>query len=289
LNRKRKFLAWFLDLAQKPESEQEAAIDELRPRLWGFARSLEPQLSVDWDAEPFGAPPTRPLVMVRNKRRRSRKPDEGKCIHCDRSAIWRNKPDDFHKEPQGFCTLHATAAREEEAANESSLMLMPGLEAATPPKSEEPPTRPQGTDLGALMREVLTGLNSFLANSEWSFPTVTLTPTVSLGSGKKAKPERQLVGKLRDVVLTGLSDLLIEHGHKIRRCKASNCDKAFLSIRRQLYCTPTCTSNAMSERFQKRLGKEGFSERRHRYYEKAQRLRTGNGNLRVGRRRAKGK
>jgi hypothetical protein len=168
-------------------------------------------------------------------------------------------------------------------------MVDGGKVLANPPKASEGPTaQPQGTDLSALLREVLAGLNSFLADSEWTFPPLSLTPTVSLGSGKQAKPERHMTGRLRDVVLAGISDLLLVHGHKVRRCKARKCDRAFLSVRRQAFCSNRCASNTRSDRFQKKLGKEGFRERRRRYYVKAQRLITGKPNLRVGRRRHRG-
>jgi hypothetical protein len=151
-------------------------------------------------------------------------------------------------------------------------------------------TRPQGTDVAALLREVLEGLRSFLADSEWRFPALMLTPTVALGSGKNARPERFMVGTLRDVVLAGLSDLLMKHGHKIRRCAGRNCNRALLSIRRQAFCSEACAWRTRFERFKQRLGgQEGFSERRHHYYVKAQRRKTGKPNLRVRRRILKGK
>jgi hypothetical protein len=101
----------------------------------------------------------------------------------------------------------------------------------------------------ALLDEVLKGLRSFLSEGEWRFPGLTLTPTVALGSGKNAKPERSMMGTLRDVVLAGLADLLMEHGHKIRRCRGPDCVRAFLAVRRQAFCSKRCAWRARFEKF----------------------------------------
>jgi hypothetical protein len=279
----RKWLAWFLDLAQQPESDREASIAEMGLRQ--FAHSLKPQLQVDWDAEPFGAPPTKPLRMMKRREAAPLVTDE-LCNQCGRPVIYHTQPNRWDPTGSWYCEHHEAAARGREAEDSESDSLMPGLQAAnTPQASERPTVRPRGTDLGALLHEVLAGLNSFLANSEWTFPPLSLTPTVSLGSSKQAKPERHIMGSLRDVVLAGISDLLMVHGHKIRRCKARKCARAFLSVRRQTFCSNRCASNTRSDRFQRKLGEKGFRERRRRYYVRAQRLVTGNPNLRVGRRR----
>jgi hypothetical protein len=282
----RKWLAWLLELGQQPESEREAGIAEMG--LWRFAHSLRPQLEVDWDTEPLGAPPSKPLKMM--KRREPALPvKDQKCVECGRPGVYYSKPNRSNRAGSWFCQLHEAVARERDAEDVESTNIMAGLEAANLKLAVDAAVaRPQGTDLGALLQDVLAGLNSFLAESEWTFPPLTLAPAVSLGSGKHTKPERQMIGKLRDVVLAGISDLLMGHGHKIRRCKARNCGKAFLTVRRQSFCSNRCASNTRSDRFQKKLGKTAFRERRHRYYEKAQRLITGNPKLRVGRRKTRG-
>jgi len=190
-----------------------------------------------------------------------------------------------------FCRIHEVAAREEEAENEESDRLIASLRAAAPPQASPTATaEPRATDINTLPREVLEGLTSFLANSEWRFPPLKLTPTVSLGSGKNAKPERSSMGSLHDVVLIGISDLLMAHGHKIQRCAGRNCNKTFLSVRRQKFCSTGCAWQARFERFKLRLGgEEGFSELRHHYYVKSQRRKTGKPNLQVRRRILKGK
>jgi hypothetical protein len=286
----RRSLAWFLDLAQQPESERESGIAEMG--LQEFAHSIRPQLQVDWDAEPFGAPPTGPkprrrrhatladikraeefsrqtgysnrehIETVRQVEGRS-KPETRQCKLCGRPGLYQTKPTKFERAGTWYCALHEAAAREQEAEDLQTDSIMRGLRAATPASAAE---AAEGTDLGTLLRDVLAGLNSFLANSEWTFPPLTLTLTVSLASGKQRKPERQMMGALRDVVLAGISDLLIEHGHKIRRCKASNCDMAFLAVRRQNFCSKRCASNTRSERFQRKLGRKEFRERRRTYY-----------------------
>jgi hypothetical protein len=186
--------------------------------------------------------------------------------------------------------MHEARARQEEEDDEASRMLMPSLRTANPPlASQASMTSPQGTDVAALLREVLEGFRSYLANSEWRFPAITLTPTVALGSGKNARPECSSMGKLRDVVLAGVRDLLMEYSHKVRRCAGPDCDRAFLSVRRQKFCSKACAWQVRYERFKRNLGgEEGFSERRHRYYEDEQRRKTGNPKLRVPRRVPKG-
>lgn len=286
----RSWLAWLLNLTQQqqPESEREASIAEMG--LHEFAHSLRPHLQVDWDAEPFGAPPAKPLKIM--KRRKAVPPVKNEvCVLCGQPGVYHSPPSRWsHGGQRGwYCTHHEAEARERDAEDAISASILPGLQAATPENTAEGRTeRPQRTDLNLLLREVLAGLDSFLTNNEWTFPAVTLTPTVSLGSGRQPKPARQAMGRLRDVVLAGISDLLMIHGHKIRRCKARNCNRAFLAIRRQTFCSNRCASNTRSDRFQRKLGKEEFRERRHEYYEKAQQLMTGNPNVRVGRRRRKG-
>jgi hypothetical protein len=288
VERNRSWLACFLDLAQQPEAERESSVAEVTLRR--FAQSLAPSLIVDWDAESPSAPESNRPVIVMKRRKSAPPPQDALCVECGRVGVYQTKPNRWNRTGSWYCDVHESPARQREAEDAESSRLLRDLRAANPAQVSATPTAgPRDTDSSAVLREVLTGLNSFLNHAEWTFPPLRLTPTITLGSGKRAKPERHAIGSLRDVVLTGLSDLLIGHGPKVRRCRAAKCKRAFVAVKRQAFCRTTCASNARSDRFQKRLGKEGFKERRHRYYEKTQRRITGNPNLRVGRREPKGR
>jgi CGNR zinc finger protein len=247
-------------MAQRPDADRENSSPEIALRQ--FASSLAPRLLVDGDADFGGAPRTKHLVMVKRKRAGRSKPDQGSCIHCGSHVTW------WDRQAQGFCALHEPAARQVDAEDEESDRLMPSLRAVTRAQgSASANDLPKNTDPAALLREILDGLKSFLNNSEWTFPPLKVVPTVTLGAEQK-KPERIMMGSLRDVTLLGISDLLLQHGRKIRRCAARDCDRAFLAIRRQTFCSPRCAARERFERFRKRLGRAGFKERRRKYYEK---------------------
>src|SRR5262249_55031852 len=211
--------------AQQPDSNLEAGGAEMALRELAIA--LAPGLWVDWEAEPLGAPPW--PSEVKRKQRRRKRPKTTACVDCGRPGVYRTKPNrKWNPWGSWYCRMHEADARQREAEDELTDRLMPSLRAANPPQAIQAPiTQPQavsgpndketGTDVAALLREVLEGLQSYLANSEWRFPAVTLTPTLALGSGKNARPECSSMGKLRDVVITGIRDLLMEYGHKVRR------------------------------------------------------------------------
>jgi hypothetical protein len=267
-------------LAQQAEAESGRGSPEIL--LHKFALSLAPHLQVDWDVELGGAPPTQPLVMVKRKKERRRRPDLGKCIHCGCQVVWRNR------RKQGFCASHVTAARQVDAEYEGSDALVARLQAASAGRYLTIANdQPAQTDQGKLFGEILDGLKSFLSNSEWTFPPLRIVPTVTLGANEK-RPGRIMMGTLRDVTLLGISDLLLKYGQRIRRCAARNCNQAFLATRRQTFCSPPCAARERFERFRGRLGKDGFRERRHGYYEKAVKRDKGESRV-IGRRKQRGK
>jgi hypothetical protein len=181
--------------------------------------------------------------------------DKDVCIHCGRAVTWRNS------QGQGFCTLHEADAREREADDQKSAPLVADMlatRAANPAPTAVAENPPAQTDLAALFREILFGLESFLSNSEWTtIRPVQLTPIVTLGAKDRGlKPRRIMIGPLRDVVLQGITELLSKHGSKIWRCEARNCQKVFVEPGKQIYCSPKCREYEKQERFKEKLKKK---------------------------------
>lgn len=275
VERNRRWLARLLDLAQMNEAERGSSAEVLRK----FALEQAPRSIAE---ARLGGPSPQPAVMMEPTRQKpARQKNKKACVNCGKPGVYRATAGGW------FCPLHETAARESDADDKNSDALMAELRAANPPQTAAAPTEPaRGTDEDTLLfREILDGLNSYRANSEWTFPPLTITPTVTLGPAPHAKTERYMMGQLQDVVLMGIYDLLLQHGHKIRWCEWEDCERAFLSIRRQVFCSKKCAWHARFERFKDKLGgEEGFSDRRHEYYERWMKRRKGKKRV-IGRRK----
>jgi hypothetical protein len=259
-----RWLAWFIRESQCSEAERDYSAP-IALTLQHFAKSLQPHLEVDWEADVGGPSPAGPLVMgVLGKQERLVPiADKDVCLECGRPVTkWRNS------QGQGFCAAHEAKARKNDAENQESADLWTSIRAANPPRPVIALKKlPSPTDCAALFREILDGLNSYLNASEWTFPSLKLEPRVTWGA--EQPPSRFIMAPLRDAVLWGISDLLLRHGHKIQTCAAEGCGRYLLSIRRQSYCSPRCSIQVRHARFRDKLNKkspDGFKKRRHQYY-----------------------
>lgn len=68
--------------------------------------------------------------------------------------------------------------------------------------------------------------------------------------------------------------------NRIRFCKNEKCRRPFLSIKRQAFCSPSCSQRHRTSLFRAK-NREKFRAQRREYYKKKQRERTGSPNLRI--------
>lgn len=257
-----RWLAWFIRESQCSETERDYSAP-VTLTFQHFAKSLQPDLEVDWEADVGGPSPGGPLVMGPLGKQGPPAPvaDKDACVHCGRPATeWRDS------QGQGFCAAHEARERKDDAESREGAEVWASIRKANPAGPvvalKKPPSP---TDCTALFREILVGLACYLNNGEWTFPPLTVEPRVTWGV--KQPPSRFIMAPLRDAVLWGISDLLLRHGHKIRRCAAEGCERYLLSIRRQSYCSPRCSIQVRHARFREKLGDAEFKKRRHKYYD----------------------
>ncbi len=265
VDKSQEWLGWFIEQAQLSDAERDGSAP-VTLTLQHFAKTLAPDLVLDWGADVGGPPPTGPLVMGRMGSTQPRSPIPLGCFHCGSKVTWRNS------QGQGVCGAHEAEERVKEVESQEGAAFaaeMLAARAASPAPTVVAEDQPSPTDCAALFREILSGLNSYLDGSEWTFPPLKITPTVTRGA-KQSKPERYMMASLGDVILMGLSDLLLKHGHKIRPCEERHCTRSFLSTGRQAYCSTRCAGRERFARFRESVDKRGgggFKARRQKYYE----------------------
>lgn len=73
-------------------------------------------------------------------------------------------------------------------------------------------------------------------------------------------------GNWRSAFLLSVTDLLVSHGDRIRRCTQPGCDGLFIPTKRQSYCSQACSQKARQQRFRARFTEEEWTEKRHEDY-----------------------
>jgi hypothetical protein len=122
-------------------------------------------------------------------------------------------------------------------------------------------------DPTALALTLHSGFNSLIDHRKWETPAFrSLRLDVRFG----AAPEFAPIGTITDVIIFGAAQLLLKHGHRIRRCAALDCRRVFLAYKRQVHCSPKCREREKLRLF---IERKGGAEKYAQYRAKKRRTR----------------
>jgi len=133
--------------------------------------------------------------------------------------------------------------------------------------------RPPSPSLRAMMgmaADVRHGIHGLVGRSGWGIDIRGPFNINVLGYGM----ERGYDGDLRTRVLLTAADLLEREGFpplrspRVRRCARIACQKLFVAVRRQIYCSGRCSLLERTRKFRSGLSKEEMSRRRHEWYKR---------------------
>ena len=146
-------------------------------------------------------------------------------------------------------------------------------------------------DLNTLLRDVVTSRDTHRLSP--TFVPIHVRISLFCMPAQGPFPEqtmRQACGPMRDLFILRVRDLLLQAPtlEPIRQCP--ECERIFLRVRKQEYCSRACVNRASVRRWrQTEAGKQYEQARSHTRYEKRRKRESGNENLKVARRPRKGK
>jgi len=134
-------------------------------------------------------------------------------------------------------------------------------------------SRPPALDRDSVMRvalQVRQGIVGLSTGRRWSFHVTALRRHVS-PLPKGGFISSYSAENWQPAFLMRAADLMVEQGTRIRRCAWKDCGRLFLRRKGGLYCSKACSQKERTARMEQKLGQEGWSQRRHSYYERKMR------------------
>jgi len=113
-------------------------------------------------------------------------------------------------------------------------------------------------DLSKLQIEVAGGLKALVQKADVALWPESTQQTASLASkwDAEARTHRYRVmwgGSDRDAIIAAIWNVIVEVGDKLRSC--TECGTPFVAVKRQEYCTPSCSQRARIRRRPKKTGR----------------------------------
>jgi hypothetical protein len=176
-------------------------------------------------------------------------------------AFAQRMPDEFNKLPRG--------ERESLAAE---VVAFASLGGPSGPGGEQLP-RLSAKDLVNMAATLREGIYRLVSGLPWKIPVVAPL-TITLQVGRKKPVPREYSGNLNTRLCLTAADLLEREGFppgrpaRVRRCARTACQKLFVAVRRQIYCSGRCSLLERTRKFRSALSKEEMSRRRHEWYKR---------------------
>lgn len=136
--------------------------------------------------------------------------------------------------------------------------------------------------VGSLWNNLQKGEMSYIESNNWVAELYAENDRI-VGFARPVSSSWQESFKLELFQVITAKDL----NGRFRFCKSELCLRPFLSIKRQIFCSPACSQYHRTTSYRSK-NRERFREKRREYYKKIQRARTGSPNLRIQTRKGVG-
>lgn len=153
------------------------------------------------------------------------------------------------------------------------LNLYDDLRALTFKMNVAPGSEPTAAEVRSLQREIEQIIAAVVRGGSWSFELPKLRHVI--GRTLRGRVIAVARGDLRSQVLLATEKVLEAEGHRLKACLEPKCQKIFVAMKRQAYCSVRCSQRARTRRFLKLHSKDELSEKRHQAYKRRLEKETG--------------